>query len=185
MALRGNFLFGLRTWSKCQKTRQDKKLFAWRVRVFCQWRYDVSHKKPATPNQKIFFRVQSRRLADLFEPLNNSPAQSAEELGHWQGNWKLLFFRPKSKYEYIIGRLSKCLDPNKPRGDKPYTEINPFTQEKYISCASKSLDITEKVLHWYTSISCQSTTTPSNIITLQSQNFNWSCKSMSIAVVIA
>jgi len=30
-----------------------------------------------------FFRVQSTRLADAFEPLNSSLAQSAEELGHW------------------------------------------------------------------------------------------------------
>jgi len=45
--------------------------------------YDVTHKKSAPPNQKIFFRVQSTRLADLFEPLNSSLAQSAEELGRW------------------------------------------------------------------------------------------------------
>jgi len=32
---------------------------------------------------KFFFRVQSTRLADLFEPLNSSLAQLAEELGHW------------------------------------------------------------------------------------------------------
>jgi len=51
--------------------------------------------------------VQSRRLANPFEPLNSSLAQSAEELGRWQGNRKLLFFRLKSKYEYIIHRLSK------------------------------------------------------------------------------
>jgi len=44
--------------------------------------YDVTHKKSATPNQKIF-RVQSRRRSDPFEPLNNSLAQSAEELGRW------------------------------------------------------------------------------------------------------
>jgi len=31
-------------------------------------------------------------LADPFEPLNSSLAQWAEELGHWQGNQKLLFF---------------------------------------------------------------------------------------------
>jgi len=42
---------------------------------------DVTHKKYATPNQKIFFRVQSRRLSDPFKPLNSSLAQSAEELG--------------------------------------------------------------------------------------------------------
>jgi len=29
------------------------------------------------------FRVQSTRLADPFEPLNSSLAQSAEELGRW------------------------------------------------------------------------------------------------------
>jgi len=45
--------------------------------------YDVTHKKSAPPNQKIFFRVQSTGLADPFEPLNSSLAQSAEELGRW------------------------------------------------------------------------------------------------------
>jgi len=37
--------------------------------------------QPST--KKFFFRVQTRRLADPFEPLNSSQAQSAEELGHW------------------------------------------------------------------------------------------------------
>jgi len=36
-----------------------------------------------TPKQKIFFRVQSTRLANPFEPLDSSLAQSAEELGCW------------------------------------------------------------------------------------------------------
>jgi len=45
--------------------------------------YDVTQKKPATPKQKNFFRVQSTRLADPFEPLNSSLAQWAEELGRW------------------------------------------------------------------------------------------------------
>jgi len=36
-----------------------------------------------TPQPKIFFRVQSTRLADPFEPLNSSLAQSTEELGSW------------------------------------------------------------------------------------------------------
>jgi len=44
--------------------------------------YDVTHKKNAPPKQN-FFLVQSARLADLFEPLNSSLAQSAEELGRW------------------------------------------------------------------------------------------------------
>jgi len=60
------------------------------------------------PPTKDFFQVQSTRLADLFEPLNSSLAQSAEELGRWQGNRNMLFFRPKSMYEYIVRRFSKC-----------------------------------------------------------------------------
>jgi len=44
---------------------------------------NVTYRKPATPRQKIFFQVQSTRLANPFEPLNSSLAQSAEELGHW------------------------------------------------------------------------------------------------------
>jgi len=39
-------------------------------------------KNPHPPG-KNFFRVQSTRLADPFEPLNGSLAQSAEELGRW------------------------------------------------------------------------------------------------------
>ena len=35
------------------------------------------------PQPKIFFQVQSTRLADPFEPLNSSLAQSVEELGRW------------------------------------------------------------------------------------------------------
>jgi len=35
------------------------------------------------PQTKKFFRVQSTRLADPFEPLTSSLAQSAEELGRW------------------------------------------------------------------------------------------------------
>jgi len=45
--------------------------------------YDVSHKISACSIQKNFFQVQSTRLADPFEPLNSSLAQSAEELGQW------------------------------------------------------------------------------------------------------
>jgi len=50
---------------------------------------DITHKKFATRNQK-FVWVQTRWLADLFEPLNNSLAQLVEEPWHWQGNWQLL-----------------------------------------------------------------------------------------------
>ena len=39
-------------------------------------------KNPQPPTKK-FFRVQSTRLADPFEPLNSSQAQLAEELGRW------------------------------------------------------------------------------------------------------
>jgi len=47
-------------------------------------------------------------VTDSFEPFNSTLEQSAEELGRWEGNRKLLFFRPKSKYEYIVRRLTKC-----------------------------------------------------------------------------
>jgi len=43
----------------------------------------MSLTKTRTPQAKNFFQVQSTRLADPFEPLNSSLAQSAEELGHW------------------------------------------------------------------------------------------------------
>jgi len=45
--------------------------------------------------QKFFFQVQSTRLADLFEPLNSSQAQSAEELGR--------FFCPKRNFAWGCG----------------------------------------------------------------------------------
>ena len=60
------------------------------------------------PQPKSFFRVQSIRLADPFQPLNSSLAQSAEELGRRESNWKLLYFMPKLKYEYIVRLLSNC-----------------------------------------------------------------------------
>jgi len=40
-------------------------------------------KKPAPPRQNMFFRVQSTRLADPFEPLNSFLVQSVEELRRW------------------------------------------------------------------------------------------------------
>jgi len=43
----------------------------------------MTSQKNLHPQAKIFFRVQSIRLADPFEPLNRSLAQSAEELGRW------------------------------------------------------------------------------------------------------
>jgi len=39
--------------------------------------------KICTSQPKNFFRVQSTRLANPFEPLNSSLAQSAKELGRW------------------------------------------------------------------------------------------------------
>jgi len=38
---------------------------------------------PHSLTKKIFFQVQSTRLADPFEPLNSSLAQLAEEVGRW------------------------------------------------------------------------------------------------------
>jgi len=34
--------------------------------------YDVTHKKPTTPKQKIFLRVQTRRLVASFETFTGS-----------------------------------------------------------------------------------------------------------------
>jgi len=36
--------------------------------------YDIIHKKPATPNQKKIWGVQTRRLVESFEGLNSSLA---------------------------------------------------------------------------------------------------------------
>jgi len=43
----------------------------------------MSVTKNPLPLTKNFFRVQSTRLADPFEPLNSSLAQSAEDLRRW------------------------------------------------------------------------------------------------------
>jgi len=43
----------------------------------------MSVTKNLHPQPKIFFRVQSTRLADPFDPLNSSLAQSTEELWRW------------------------------------------------------------------------------------------------------
>jgi len=40
-------------------------------------------KNPVTPNEKNFFRVQTTRLADPFEPLYSSLAQLSEKLWCW------------------------------------------------------------------------------------------------------
>jgi len=44
------------------------------------WRHS---QKICNPQQNFFFRVQSKKLSDPFEPLNSSLAQSVEELGCW------------------------------------------------------------------------------------------------------
>jgi len=59
---------GQATWSKMT----SKLLHLWR-----------HSQKICNPQPNIFFRVPSTRLADPFEPLNSSLAQSAEELGRW------------------------------------------------------------------------------------------------------
>jgi len=50
--------------------------------------------------------VQTRRLADPFEPLNSSLAQSTETMALVRQP-KTAGFRPKSRYEYIVHRFSK------------------------------------------------------------------------------
>jgi len=45
--------------------------------------YDILHKKSATHNQKKYFSLETRRLAESFEGLNILLAQLAEELWRW------------------------------------------------------------------------------------------------------
>jgi len=59
----------------------------------------MSSQKIRTPQPKNFFRVQSARLADPFEPLNSSSA-SGEGARALVRQPKTAVFRPKSKYEY-------------------------------------------------------------------------------------
>jgi len=42
--------------------------------------YDVTHKKPATPKQKIFFQVQARRLAASFDASDRSVTRTGAEI---------------------------------------------------------------------------------------------------------
>jgi len=60
------------------------------------------------PQPKNFFWVQSRRLSDLFEPSNSSLAQIGRGARALVRQLTTAGFRPKSKYEYIVSRLSKC-----------------------------------------------------------------------------
>jgi len=64
----GSWALGQETWAKMT----PKLLHLWR-----------QSQKICNPQPKNFFRVQSRRLADPFEPLNSSLAQLAEEPGCW------------------------------------------------------------------------------------------------------
>jgi len=50
------------------------------LKVLHLWRHS---QKTRNPQAKNFFRLQSTRLADPFEPLNSSLAQSEEQLGRW------------------------------------------------------------------------------------------------------
>jgi len=42
--------------------------------------YDVTHKEPARPKQKIFFRVQTRRLAASFDASTRSVTRTGAEI---------------------------------------------------------------------------------------------------------
>ena len=64
----GGWALGHVTWAKMTL----KLLHLWR-----------QSQKIRPPQPKNFFRVQSTRLADPFEPLKSSLAQLAEELGRW------------------------------------------------------------------------------------------------------
>jgi len=42
--------------------------------------YDATHKKPALPKQKFFFRVQTRRLAASFDASTRSVTRTGAEI---------------------------------------------------------------------------------------------------------
>jgi len=56
---------------------------------------------------KYLFRVQTRRLAEVWtlEQLSSAIGRGAMALVRQP---KTAGFRPKSRYKYIVGRLSKC-----------------------------------------------------------------------------
>ena len=65
----------------CSNPLQIQQVFSFRLKknffvlgfsVGDYFTYDVTHKKSAIPNHRNFFRVQTRRLADPFEPLNST-----------------------------------------------------------------------------------------------------------------
>ena len=87
-----SWALGQATWAKMT----PKLLHLW-----CQ------SQKICNPNQKNVFRVQTRRLANPFEPLNSSlTVQSAEEL--WQGCPTFWAKGPHAVYEWLRGPL-ECL----------------------------------------------------------------------------
>jgi len=58
--------------------------------------HDVTHKKSPTSNQKIFFRVQTRRLVASFEPLNSSLPLSVPKLRARKATSDLVVLAQKS-----------------------------------------------------------------------------------------
>jgi len=60
----------------------------------------MSVTKNLHPQPKNFFRVQSRRLADLFERLNRSLVQLVEELWQWFPTFLGLRHPTKQKYNF-------------------------------------------------------------------------------------
>ena len=92
--------------------------------------------------QKIFFQVQSTRLADPFEPLNIFLVQWAEELGRWLGNRKLVFFC-ENRQNQPDAKVLMFFGPNlRTRNAK-----NPFGPFKVPKCNQKTAKLKKKLCH--------------------------------------
>jgi len=70
---------------------QSQVKFAKKVKTFPH--YDLTPRKPQTQNEKMFFSISIRRLAESVEGYNTSLAQAAGELWRWKDLQKR-WYRP-------------------------------------------------------------------------------------------
>jgi len=66
--------------------------------------YDITHRQPAPPKQKIFFRVQSTRLATFFDIFAGSLERTGAEIFIRKATFESAAFCEPLE----LTRLSKC-----------------------------------------------------------------------------
>ena len=69
--------------------------------------YDVTHKKTATPNQKIFIQVQATRLVAYFELLTGSVALTGPEKFPRKATFVSVFFFLKNPWFWPDAKVLK------------------------------------------------------------------------------